>query len=251
MGTPIDREGDFRVKVAEAAVRKEDSGAIGIGIKFQVLEAKAGDEWQDWREYDVEVDGVFYVMKKDGTAIERTIGDLVNHLGWDGSFVSIEQGSFALNAPDCQVNVGSETYKDKARFRANWINGWDYEGRGLGNVNSTAAAELDMQLGAKMRAMGAGAKQPAPPAPPTGSRPVTPPAGPPATAVATSTDVAVADPQGKCGTKDAAWARWVDVSPNDTPDVPAWNEAVKAIGKPEAEFTADDWDIVANAEIPL
>lgn len=253
MGQPLDQKGDFKAAVLAAEVRKETSGAIGVAILFGITAAKGGEAgWTDWTEYDVEVRGTFYVIKRDGTTNERTFRDLVDVLGWGGSFANVDE----MVGKPCQVAVGAEEYKGKTQYRVDWLNPLDWEGFGLGNVDQAGVASLDAQFGSKLRALGAGGGM-KPATAPAASAPVTPPAAPtaPAPAVpepgATEPDAPPVASAELHDTKEKAWAFWCDCTSNGSPDVSKWNAAVQKIGKPEDDFSAEDWSAVASEGSPF
>lgn len=176
MSTDLDRDGDFRVECQEYGLFNAGSGSVAVNMKFRVLEQFNPEigEWDDWREYDVTVDGSFWIIKKpkegqtNGDLNDRQIDALVQHCGWDAKLKSIAEGTWTPT--NCQVNVRKDDYQSgrlkRDVFRAAFINGYDSTpgGGGLGNVTAEDAGALDAKWGAKMRAVAANAKAPQKPA---------------------------------------------------------------------------------------
>lgn len=173
MPQPIDREGNFRANiVGPVELTQAQSGAVAARMRFRVFEALHNGQWQDWTPYEVEVDGEIWILKKDGTANENAVRNLVEALGWDGSVESLV-GTDWSEVP-VQITVKRDSYNGHERFRVAWINHADSQPFGSA-VDETKVRELQARFGAQLRAI-AGRKSVAAPAP--AGRPANVPARP-------------------------------------------------------------------------
>ena len=163
MPTALDRVGTFKVHPTSYGWWNPGGGAEATAVTFDVLAEwdEENQEWIDWTEYDVEVEGNFWLQKKDGTLNQKQVEALVKHMGWDGKFDSIYDQSW--RPCDCQVVVTEDEWKGNVRYRAAWINGLDdVPRRGTSNLTADDAKVLQAKHGAAIRALMANAKAKAP-----------------------------------------------------------------------------------------
>lgn len=195
MGTAIDRIGDFRGQIVWAIVKPPyDSGAEAIEIVARIDEAwnYETEEWEDWRQYDMEVEGLLFVYGKGGKPNQTQITALHSHAGWDGTYTSISAETWKPSP--CQFSVEEDEYKGKVRYRIAWLNAYDGPvGGSTKPLPLDKAKALDAQHGGSVRAIIGNAKRNA--TAPTG-KPQSPPpqTAPPLTAEQTKVEVAESKP---------------------------------------------------------
>jgi hypothetical protein len=176
----------FKCRPTSWGVKEAESGAVAIAFGFVVVEAKDGDKWESWAEFEEHYFyGDWWIVKKDGTINDNAVQQLVECLGWSGNI-----GSVTGNPPEriVQVQVKPDVYNGVTRYKGSWMYPEDHTG-GSGGVESADPAKVkDLQgrFGALLRASAAaaapvGAKPPAPkPAPakaaPKGPKGAQPPA---------------------------------------------------------------------------
>ena len=171
MGNEIDRVGSFRAEITEYGLREMESKAVAVSVRAKILEAWNADEqvWEDWRQYEVEVEGRLWLVKKNGAMNQKQAEALMKHCAWDGSFNSIHANTW--HPTPCQITVERNDYKDQERYQIAWINDYDRT-PGVSNIDEGRVRELQLQHSASLRAMTANVKRNAPvseglpPAPP-------------------------------------------------------------------------------------
>jgi hypothetical protein len=173
MATELDRPGSFQVRCKDYTLAQFDSGAVGLQMVCRVLaqwdeENKSWIDWvkgEDGTEYDeITVEALIILVKKNdasgksGGINEKQADALIEHTGWDGSFMSIESKTYEPR--DFQLKVEAETYKNKTRFRGAWVNAFDAVpgGGNLAGVSSDVAKRLQDQWGSSLRALASKAK---------------------------------------------------------------------------------------------
>ena len=158
----LDREGRFRVTPAFAMLREAQSGAVGIQIDFKIVADWTGEEWRSWEGYDeYEVEGTFWVIKKDGGVNQSAVDQLTQVLGWSGSLDDLTFNTATV----VQVAVKAETYNEFTSYRASWLYPADADPLG-GQVNDQRTSELQTRFGSLLRAAAGSTSAPAPtPAP--------------------------------------------------------------------------------------
>ncbi len=158
---PVDRKGNFRAEIKEYGLQKKDSGAVGVRMKFHILECwnPEGEVWDDWREHNVEAWGTSWIIKKDNGGVNNNaVEALVKHTGWDGSLASIVNSTWAPTP--CQVSTEANTYNGATTYPVNFINAYDQvPGANVGNVTSDGLKELEARFGAPLRAVVGNAKR--------------------------------------------------------------------------------------------
>ena len=163
MATALDRVGTFKVHPISYGWWNPGGGAEAAAVTFEVLAEwdEENQQWIDWKEYEVEVEGYFWLVKKDGTLNQKQVEALARHMGWDGNFESISDQSW--RPTDCQVAVTEDEWKGNIRYRAAWINGLDDVPRqGTSSLGFDDAKALQAKHGASIRALMANARQKAP-----------------------------------------------------------------------------------------
>jgi hypothetical protein len=172
---PVDREGTFRGTNVEYGTKEFPTGAVTIKFKAELTELydAANESWIPWAEYQMEVYGDSFVVKKDGTLNDESVQALVNHAGWDGSFHSVLDATW--RPTPCQFSVKAEEYKGKTFYKAAFINGFDdVPGGSMPQLAPDKVKSLDMRFGMQLRAL-AGNKMRNQAAPAAGTKPPSPP----------------------------------------------------------------------------
>ncbi len=182
MTTPVDRVGQFRAIITDYGLTESKDGAVGVSLKAKLLEwfdltqqdeNGAQGAWLPWEQYDVEAEGVLWIIGKNekGNKInELAATSLVAHAGWDGNLESITNGSW--QPTKCQIAVTEDTYRDETRLRLAFVNSYDRNPLGMGSVAPEKARELQGRFGSQLRAVAGNAKRNA--APQNGSPPKPP-----------------------------------------------------------------------------
>lgn len=208
----LDRPGIFRAKPAAWGYKEfETSAAVKVWVAFRIVECLEPPDnvWTDWTQYgDVRVFGDYFVTKKDGTPNTTTVDQLVQCLGWNGSF-----GYLIENPPPnvvVQIKVTGREIEDKngrrTVFEAGWINPRDFvPQRRATPEEKSRAGNLDARLGSVMRAAASTAAKAGQAA--SHSKPAAPP--PPAAVDNHPDSHAVAPSMGTAGTDY--------IAPDDTP----------------------------------
>lgn len=149
---PCDRTGTFRAEITAYGLRNADSGAVAVSLAVQLTEIWNGEAWQDWREFAMEAVGDLWIIKKDGTLNKNSVNSLIDFAGWDGSLESVANQQW--KPTPCQVQIGSETYKEETRFRIDFVNAFDRDPRNaVANVTPEKAKELANKYGSQLRAL--------------------------------------------------------------------------------------------------
>lgn len=176
MGEAVDRTGTFRAEVISYGMKKYDSGSIAVNLVFRLTdwwyvpdEGEPG--WTEWGNYGQEVFGSFFVVKKTGDLNQGPIQQLVEHVGWNGNFDSITDGTW--EPTPCQVQVKSEVYDGSEQMKASWIYSYDAVPRsGLAVLSAEESKSLNAKYGGQIRAIvgdkirqDTKPKRPPPPAP--------------------------------------------------------------------------------------
>lgn len=175
---PVDRKGDFRAEIKEYGLQKKDSGAVGVRMKFQILECwnSETESWDDWREYNAEAWGTSWIIKKDnGGVANKAVEALVANAGWDGDLKSIVNNTWVPTP--CQISTEENVYNGVTSYPMSFLNAYDrVPGANVGNVTADGLKELEARFGAPLRAVVGNAKRnTAAPAAANGSGPKKPP----------------------------------------------------------------------------
>jgi len=136
--------------------------AVQVTARLDEFWNNEAENWDDWREYEVEAEGYLWIIKKDGSENQNQIEALVRHTGWDASIPSIAGNQW--QPTPCQFVIQGEAPNDfhtDVRYRINWIN--DYEQTPTaGNVDMDRATALQNQYGARLRALAGNVQRNAP-----------------------------------------------------------------------------------------
>jgi len=166
MPQQLDREGTFRAQITDYCLMAPfKSGAIPLSITVQLTEmwdADAGQdgEWVPWAEYEMQADGLQWLVKKDGSLNESTVQNLIDHAGWDGDFDSFTGRTW--QPTPCQVVINEETNPERAQynqFPIAFVNAYDATPGGKREMSPEAVAALKTQHGAALRALAGNAKR--------------------------------------------------------------------------------------------
>lgn len=173
--SPVQEEGTFRGTPVAWTVERADSGAVAIALRFSIKQKWHGKEtgWsQPWPSgYWTEARA--WIIKKDGELNSESVENLRKCGIWNG-----EWDALAGDPPQATVHleVGSETYGGKLRYRANWINPDADEPtsrRGFAPADPTLLQELKARFGPQTKAIGSSpTRHGPPPAPPRPGGPV-------------------------------------------------------------------------------
>ena len=150
MPRPCEAEGHYRAKITEYGLAEMDSGAVCVKLQAHLLQRWNDEgEWEDISKSEIYCRGDIWVLTKSSKVNEPAVQSLVNHAGWDASLESIlEQTWQPIN---CRVDVKKETYKDVDRYKIAFLNAWDKEPGGIGNVSRKRLGELQDLYGEELR----------------------------------------------------------------------------------------------------
>src|SRR5690606_30411983 len=145
---PIDRAGTFKASVQSYALKKHNSGAVGLYVVFDIESQWDGENWMDWTTYQVEADGTVWLSKKDGTLNNKSVETLVS-LGWDADLESFAHGACDLSP--CQIVVRPEEYEGNTSYKVAFVNPYDASPTAAGGMDPTEAKELQARFGQSLR----------------------------------------------------------------------------------------------------
>lgn len=169
-------------------------------------------------------------------SIDNTM-DKLDRLGFGGDFANP-----TFNCPEpVELECRHEEWNGKTREK------WD-----LGFAREHKPLEADETR--RLSALWKSRKPSGPPSSKPAGRPATPPARastPPPSKPSGPPPAKAATPPPAKYTKDMAWSAWEQVYVNQTLPIADWHAAIDGIGKPEDQFTAEDWEAVAVACLPL
>ena len=165
MSQPIDREGTFRGRITSYGVYepgKDGSKSVAIGITVAIDEMfdRETEEWQDWREYQLEAEGNVWIIKKDGSINQKTAEKFMATTGWNGDLASVANGTFEPRP--CGISVERDEYRNEVRFRIAWVNDYDSTPGGGGFADAERTKQLQSQFGNQLRAIAGNVKRNAP-----------------------------------------------------------------------------------------
>lgn len=143
----LERQGTFKAKAIEWAVKEASTGTVGVGIVFECREVKQGEEWRALMPPAL-VRGDFYVVKNNGEVMQKTAHELCCSFAWGGSFDEIR----ANTPPDVmvQVDVEMQTYQGKQYYKARHVRPENMDALG-DEVSEARAKELDKRHGQSLR----------------------------------------------------------------------------------------------------
>lgn len=219
--------GTYHGYLQSAVTTEAKTGNLQIALVFAVRNQWNGSEWEDVNEEERRV----YLSLTDAASpyTEKKLAAL----GFNGDFMD-PQFDDAVANEGVDLKCTASTYNGKATEK--------WELAGWGGVIEPAAESKVKRLNARWNAGASAAQSPtkSSPAPAKTAAPSkeTPPPPPPATA-----------------TRDSVWeklcALWSETKSEDEL-LEIWQKAIAEQGKPEAEFTAEDWAAVQEAvKIPF
>lgn len=170
MTTPMDREGTARIQIIDYTMREFASGSVCISLRANVTGFWDNDQWQDWREYGVTVEGDVFIINKQGQLLDRAVQSLINHAGWDGDFRSANDGSW--KPTPCQCTIKANEFNGITSYKINFINSYDQDPARGGGLTPEKARELANKFGPAMRALAGNVQRNAPP--PDAAKPIAP-----------------------------------------------------------------------------
>jgi len=112
----IDRAGIFQGRVIDYGVKTAKSGAVAVTLHVEIDNALVGDDWEDWREFEFDAFGDFWVVGKTGDALEWTVRDLAKWLDWDGDLETIAKGTWTPTDP-VTFKVEADEFEGVIRYR--------------------------------------------------------------------------------------------------------------------------------------
>jgi len=156
MSQQLEREGIFKARPFKWDVRKADSGAIAVSFGFEILaQYDNNGGWIDWPDTDFFCYGDWWVVKKTGQINTAPVDQLVLSLNWDGGLKTVPSSECPETV--VQITVKAETYQEKTRYKASWMNPEDYTPGGIG-ASAEEAQQLDAQFGSLLRAAASATK---------------------------------------------------------------------------------------------
>jgi hypothetical protein len=150
MSKQLTQTGTFRGHIVNYGLTESQNKATAICITLQIEDIFDKGEWYDWREYDLEVSGDLWIIKKDGSLNEQQIRAVTQYANWDGNLLSVVNHTWEPSA--IQVVVQENIFKENVSYRINWINAYDSIPGG-GNITPDKAKELQSRYGSQLRAM--------------------------------------------------------------------------------------------------
>lgn len=143
----LERQGTFKAKALEWAVKEANTGTVGISILFECRAVKQGEDWREVMP-PAFVRGDFYVVKKDGEVMQKTAHELCCSFAWGGSFDEVR----AAPPPDVivQIDVEVQTYQGKQYYKARHVRPENMDALG-DEVSEARAKELDKKHGAPLQ----------------------------------------------------------------------------------------------------
>lgn len=187
MSTALTVPGEYRGEVIDFALiekknDKGDFGGLSLAIKVRAREVwmcPEGSNTPDWlncEDWEAHGEGYIVLVSKVGKVNEQQIARLVKYAGWDGNFENLADKSWQPSV--IRFSIEEDRYEGNVTYRINWINQFDSNPGGGGNVDVERAKVLNSQFGPSIRAIVSNARGPKPA--PTAGKP-TPPTAPAAT----------------------------------------------------------------------
>lgn len=226
---PYNEEGDW------AVTSEAKSGSLTIEIKFEIVHYWDGSQWTP---LPTPLERTLFLSLHDN-ALEYTTAKLKT-LGFNGDF---ERPDFSDEAKTAGVDLNAETETDvnSGKERQRWdLARW-------GGTRNAEKASTD-----KLKRMNAIWKQqngtPAKPAP--SGKPSAPPAAPAPPPPPPAEEKGEGEPK-TASSREEAWEIFYAESGGNA-NLDDWKKLLAAIGKPEAEFTAEDWaEVARKAQLPF
>lgn len=173
---PLDKEGVYRAWPISWALQestKDESKSVAVAIRFVVHQMWHGKDvgWSQPYPAGWFCDGHVWIVKKDGSLNQGAIANLQKCGLWDGDF-----DKFMQPPPNyfVHIDVGSEQYEGKLRYRANWVNPDADEPSvrgGFQPTNPDLVQSLRQRFQPQTKAIAGGQRTGAPPPPPAAPAP--------------------------------------------------------------------------------
>lgn len=181
MSVALRNPGEYRGRVFEYALiekKTADGKFNGLSLSIKVsadevwMEPEGGgdQQWLDCSSWDGHGEGYLVLVKKDGKINESQVQRLLKCAGWDGDFESIAEHRW--QPKPIRFDIREDPYQGQINHRINWINDYDSDPGGGGNVDVDRARSLNGQYGAALRALRGNLDRAAKPAP--AGKPATP-----------------------------------------------------------------------------
>lgn len=163
MSMMVERDGVFQGRILEYGLREFESGAVAITIRAALDTIWDGEQWLDWKQYDMEAIGSLFIIKKDGTINTQAVESVIKAAGWDGSMNSVVHGTW--QPTPCQFVIRGETYKNAMTYKIAFVNEFNSSPGGMTNIDADKAKQMEAKYGASLRAVAGNVKRNAMPAP--------------------------------------------------------------------------------------
>lgn len=147
----VDRKGIFRAEIVEYGLKEMESGSVAVSLRCKLTDMWDGEKFLPWDEYQQEIAGEVWIIKKDGSANEGAAESLMKHANWDASFSSVVNGTW--QPTPIQITVEEETYKNAVRLKLGFVNAWDRIPGAMSNVDEAKASALENRFGGTLRAL--------------------------------------------------------------------------------------------------
>lgn len=224
----LDRPGYFKARVLDHSIDAKDGGVPFYKMQFGIIESQnAAGGWENIEQYQLQIIGYFYPIKKDNTVNTNTYNNLRECTGWNGAGLDTLH-ALDLSALILQIEVNAEEYLGKTTLKVGWIHPEDYEG-GFKKLDAPKVKALAMQYGSILRASAGPVA--AKPAAASAPRPTAPTARPPSAV--------------KGCTADEAWSECLAAMQNipNEKHGQVWTGLLAKLvpGKLDDAFTPADW----------
>lgn len=182
----INSPGRYRGRIIAWGLQDaRESQSVAIYIKCQVNqfrnEAINPPQWEDLTYGDQqgpwEVDGVLWIINKQGQPLQEQIERFMQATGWSGRIEQIT-GEEQWDPADIQFSVEENVWKERKSYRISFIYAYDSEPRS--QMAPDKVQHFKRAFGSQLRAIGQNALRnaPRPSAPQPPARPVATPAAP-------------------------------------------------------------------------
>ena len=167
MSQEIDRVGTFRGRIVEYGLQEASdtaSQSLGIVLRVEIDEAYnfEAEQWEDWKPFQYDARGYVNLVKKDGSANDKSAENLCKCTGWNGSIGDIATGEWRPEA--IQFTTKEDSFKDRVSYKIDFINEFNRTpGGGIKNIEPDKAKALQMKYGTTFKALAANVKRNQPP----------------------------------------------------------------------------------------
>lgn len=159
MSNPCDRVGEWHVQPVAWYLERYDSGSVAVKMRFRALEFlnEETSEWLPWTDYDVEIIGTFFIVKKNGTPNDTTIASLVKAINWSGDLAAFRSPATAF--PKCHVTTKDGSYRNSkdelihGGFIVDYLNPYSGRVKKVTKIDDADATALSNAVGPAIRAI--------------------------------------------------------------------------------------------------